>query len=359
MKKLICTMTLAALLCGAAGAANGSYTVTAELSPDITVKIDGVERVFYNAQGKEVHPISYAGTTYVPIRSIGELMDKNVNWDEATSTATIGGTRVTPDATGTPDRNAREQEISLRMEPGYTIVIDGVKRTFYDVNGKQVDPALYNGSIYLPIRAIGEIMGKTVSWNEATETVFLSGGSADGSVTDFDTSNPTKPTNPVNPTQPTGSVTLEQAKQTALDHSGKTASQVTFVKAYQDFDDGRWVYEVEFIVQSGSGYLEYDYEIDASTGKIISYDYDAEGYQSSSSGNSGAGVSVSESTAKQTALNRVPGASASNIYKFKLDFDDGRWEYEGTIVYNQMEYEFTIDANTGSIVEWDVESIYD
>ena len=106
MKKLICTMTLAALLCGAASAANGSYTVSAELSPDITVKIDGVERIFYNAQGKEIHPISYAGTTYVPIRSIGELMDKNVNWDEATSTATIGGTRVTPDATGTPDRNA-------------------------------------------------------------------------------------------------------------------------------------------------------------------------------------------------------------------------------------------------------------
>ena len=46
MKKLVCTMALAALLCGAAGAANSSYTVTAELSPDITVKIDGVERVF-------------------------------------------------------------------------------------------------------------------------------------------------------------------------------------------------------------------------------------------------------------------------------------------------------------------------
>ena len=58
MKKLICTMTLAALLCGAASAANGSYTVSAELSPDITVKIDGVERIFYNAQGKEVHPLS-------------------------------------------------------------------------------------------------------------------------------------------------------------------------------------------------------------------------------------------------------------------------------------------------------------
>ena len=63
--------------------------------------------------------------------------------------------------------------------------------------------------------------------------------------------------------------------------------------------------------------------------------------------------------AKQTALNRVPGASASNIYKFKLDFDDGRWEYEGEIRYGTMEYDFTIDAASGNIIEWDMGSIYD
>ena len=89
---LITALTVGALLGGTALAANGSYTVTAELNPDIRVKIDGVERTFFNAQGQEVHPISYAGTTYVPIRSIGELMDKNVNWDESTYTATISGT---------------------------------------------------------------------------------------------------------------------------------------------------------------------------------------------------------------------------------------------------------------------------
>lgn len=71
------------------------------------------------------------------------------------------------------------------------------------------------------------------------------------------------------------------------------------------------------------------------------------------------GVKISEATAKQTALSRVPGATAANIYKFKLDFDDGRWEYEGEIRYGTMEYEFTIDATTGNIIEWDADSIYD
>lgn len=362
MKKLVCTMALAALLCGAAGAANGSYTVTAELSPDITVKIDGAERIFYNVQGQEVHPISYAGTTYVPIRSIGELMDKNVNWDGTTNTATIGGARVTPDATGTPDKNAVTQDIRMDIEPGITIVIDGTARTFYNANGQKVDPALYNGSIYLPIRAIGEIMGKNVSWDGATQTVLLSGNTTGGGVTDFDTNNPSGNTggNTGNTGTTTGSVTLDKAKQIALDHAGKTASQVTFVKAKSDWENGKTVYEIEFIYRSGTGYLEYDYEIDASTGKILSYDYDAEGYAPSTGGNSGSQTAtITEARAKEIALNKVPGASTANIYEFKLDRDDGRLEYEGKIIYNSMEYEFTIDASSGTITDWDVESIYD
>ena len=363
MKKLICTMAMAALLCGAAGAAQGSYTVTAELSPDVRVVIDGTERIFYNVQGQEVHPISYAGTTYVPIRSIGELMDKNVNWDESTSTATIGGARVTPDATGTPDKNAVTQDITLRIEPGYTIVIDGTARTFYNVNGQKVDPALYNGSIYLPIRAIGEIMGKTVAWDEATQTVTLTASSSGGTVTDFDTGNQTGgtgTTTPTNPgtTTPSGSVTLEQAKQTALNHAGKTAGQVTFVKARLDWDDGRQVYDIEFIYRSGTGYLEYDYEIDVLTGKIVSYDYDAEGYTPSTGSTGSQTGTITEARAKEIALARVPGATTANIYGFERDWDDGRLEYEGKIIYNGMEYEFKIDASTGTITEWDAESVY-
>lgn len=351
MKKLLCTVTLAALLCTAASAASGSYNVSATLRPDIDVQIDGVERTFYHVNGNEIHPISYNDTTYLPLRAIGELMDKNVNWDATTNTATLSGNRVTPDATGTPDTNAKTMAVTFTAEPNYTIVIDGTVRTFRDASGNTTSPMVYNGSIYLPLRAIGEIMGKNVSWNEQTQTVFLTNpSSTGGDVTDFDTSNPTTPG------QTTGSVTLEQAKQTALNHAGKTSSEVTFVKGKQDWDDGRKVYEIEFIVKSGSGYTEYDYEIDASTGKIISYDYDAEGYTPS---NPGTSTTITEAQAKQIALARVPGATTSNIYEFKLDWDDGRREYEGKIIYQYKEYEFAIDASTGAIIEWDVESIYD
>ena len=168
----------------------------------------------------------------------------------------------------------------------------------------------------------------------------------------------TKPTAGQTTTTPAanGQITLEQAKETALKHAGLKADAVTFVKAEQDYENGKLVYEVEFVTNDGGKVVEYDYEIEAATGSVVSYDYDAENYVSAKGATT---VSVDEATAKQTVLNKVPGATAANIYEWKLDFDDGRWEYDGKIVYNQMKYDFTVDASSGTITEWDVESIFD
>ena len=168
----------------------------------------------------------------------------------------------------------------------------------------------------------------------------------------------TKPTAGQTTTTPAanGQITLEQAKETALKHAGLKADAVTFAKAEQDYENGKLVYEVEFVTNDGGKVVEYDYEIEAATGSVVSYDYDAENYVSAMGATT---VSVDEATAKQTVLNKVPGATAANIYEWKLDFDDGRWEYDGKIVYNQMEYDFTVDASSGAVTEWDVESIFD
>lgn len=168
----------------------------------------------------------------------------------------------------------------------------------------------------------------------------------------------TKPTAGQTTTTPAanGQITLEQAKETALKHAGLKADAVTFVKAEQDYENGKLVYEVEFVTNDGGKVVEYDYEIDAATGSVVSYDYDAENYVSAMGATT---VSVDEATAKQTVLNKVPGATAANIYEWKLDFDDGRWEYDGKIVYNLMEYDFTVDASSGAVTEWGVESIFD
>ena len=77
-----------------------------------------------------------------------------------------------------------------------------------------------------------------------------------------------------------------------------------------------------------------------------------------SQGNTGSGSSsgaaISQDEAVQIALERVPGATAQDV-RIELDRDDGRYKYEGEIIYNNTEYDFEIDANSGTILEWSEE----
>lgn len=53
------------------------------------------------------------------------------------------------------------------------LVIDGVTITPKDANGSTVEPFIYNGTTYLPVRAVGNALGKQVSWDGNTKTVYL------------------------------------------------------------------------------------------------------------------------------------------------------------------------------------------
>ena len=339
----------ALVLCAALAA--GSLVVSAgaaQLSPNIDVVVDGVERTFYNVSGTEVHPIAYNGTTYLPLRAIGELMGKNVNWNQSTLTASLTSPRTSAAATGTPDTSAVTQNVTVGLHPEYTILVDGVERTFTNVNGTVVYPMAYNGSIYLPIRAIGNLMGKSVAWDGATSTVTLSGGNE---ITDADSFDQTGG----NTGTSTGAaITAERAKEIALSDAGLSASQVSFIRSQLDRDDGRLVYDVEFY--NTATYTEYDYEIDAGTGAIVSSDFDAEYYTRPSTG-----TTITAERAKEIALSDA-GLSASQVsfIRSQLDWDDGRQIYEvefyNTATYTEYDYE--IDAGTGAILSRDYDAEY-
>ena len=64
-----------------------------------------------------------------------------------------------------------------------------------------------------------------------------------------------------------GPLTVEQAKQVALDYAGVKAADANFTKAHRDFDNGREVYEIEFYV----GSTEYDMDVDVNTGKVTDF----------------------------------------------------------------------------------------
>ena len=136
---------------------------------------------------------------------------------------------------------------------------------------------------------------------------------------------------------------------------------------------------VYYVVADGK---EYDYDVDALTGMIIGSEspevakksadavplkatevpveeLTAKLEENTPNNADTTSKEISESEAKKIALAQVPEAKESDIREFEVDYDDGRLEYEGSIYYGEMEYEFEIDGYSGAIRSWEVESIYD
>ncbi len=148
----------------------------------------------------------------------------------------------------------------------------------------------------------------------------------------------------------------DAAKQAALTHAGLAESDATFVRIHRDMDDGRAEYEVEFY----SGNKEYDYEIDAMTGDILSFDYDAEHHASPAATNPPAptaATDIGEDAAKQIALTHAGLAeSDATFVRVHRDMDDGRLEYEVEFYSGNKEYDYEIDAMTGDILSFDYDA---
>lgn len=61
---------------------------------------------------------------------------------------------------------------------GIRIVIDGQELHPTDAGGNPVNPMIYNGTTYLPVRTVASALGKAVYWDGPTYTVYL--GNMDG-----------------------------------------------------------------------------------------------------------------------------------------------------------------------------------
>lgn len=142
----------------------------------------------------------------------------------------------------------------------------------------------------------------------------------------------------------------EAALQTALADAGVNEADASRIRVTMDRDDGMLVYEVRF----DAAEAEYDYEIDAQSGRIISTDVERwdDDDRDDRNRTANANVAVSRDEAVKTVLGKVSGAAEQDV-RIELDCDDGRYKYEGDIIYNGIEYDFEIDADSGRILEWE------
>ena len=78
--------------------------------------------------------------------------------------------------------------------------------------------------------------------------------------------------------QPSPYISLDKAKEIALAQAHLSAQDVQFSEKEFDFDDGLAIYELEFT----SGGIEYEYDVDARTGRIIGAHNSAHTYKDDS-----------------------------------------------------------------------------
>lgn len=75
-------------------------------------------------------------------------------------------------------------------------------------------------------------------------------------------------------TAPAGSITEAQAIEIALKNAGFSESDTAYIKSELDFDNGRYEYEIEFVVNG----VEYEYTVAAADGKILKVEKEVEDF---------------------------------------------------------------------------------
>lgn len=147
-----------------------------------------------------------------------------------------------------------------------------------------------------------------------------------------------------------GYISVEAAKQKALDDAGVKAEDAVFLKAYYDSDDLVPHFEIKF---ESNGY-EYEYEIKASDGSVLEKDIDKE--RNSVKTTFASKEYISAEKAKSIAYDHASVKAADvKFSKAELDRDDLIAHYDVEFVVGDFEYEYEINAESGKVIASDKE----
>lgn len=122
-------------------------TLTSVYAGDITVTLNDEKIEFTNQQ-----PVISEGRTLIPLRGVFEKLGYTVDWDNNTKTATLSD---------------KEKSIAVTANSG-TMAINGNNNISLDVPAQ-----IINGSMMLPLRAVGEASGLSIEWDNDSKTVII------------------------------------------------------------------------------------------------------------------------------------------------------------------------------------------
>lgn len=197
------------------------------------------------------------------------------------------------------------------------------------VNGEKVaaDNILYDGTTYVPLRAVADILGKDVGWNEATRTASINDK-------DFmDTDSPSSRYVDIKP---------EEAFDIYMEKYPNTQVK----KVELDKEMGEFVYQVEGFDDT----MEYEIDIDPSNGDIIKESTDRDDDRDNVA-ITRADVARVEALVDKALADSGEGAELEN---WNVEVDDGIVELEVEVDekgFGSREYKYNV--KTGELLKID------
>ena len=157
-------------------------------------------------------------------------------------------------------------------------------------------------------------------------------------------------------------ISADKAKEIALADAGYSKADAAYIKAEADYDNGAKEYEIEFLIKGEGVNYEFDYEVRASDGRILSKERDVERVRvqvPEKVKNEPAKAEPSGDIGKEAALKAAYEAFAVKAEEVKLikvrkDYDDGVQVYEIEFAEGyECKYSCEVVAASGKVIDKD------
>ena len=349
---------------GAENAQNFAFA-DAEVDP---VDAEDVSAKFRYEQGQFVYDVrfTYDSTQYIYWikASDGSVVKKNLEiicdeTDEIEDEA--GETDTSEEESGL---TADEEVSCITKSEAKDLALEDAGLDQSEISSCEIDMTTKNGIIVYDIEF--ETIDGTIEYeyivNAVTGAIISKTSDADGSASAAETTAAEEETavssDNSSSAQSTSSSSSSEligkstAKSIALADAGVSSSELTDFDIKLDTDNGVKVYEIDFETADG----DYEYEINAYNGAVISRDIDVKISSASSSDSSSSSI-ISLDEAKTIAVNHAGFGSTSDVTfsKAKLDTSGSTRVYKIEFISGSYEYEYVINASTGAIMEYECE----
>lgn len=160
---------------GTQGVGTLSYVNGAVLNEKLNFKLNNAVAYPVGDDGSLVLPITYLGSTYLPVRAMAYLLGLGIGYDSETNTVLIETVtdKAAPAATSTSKGNGQVSISNVVLNGNLNFAINGETVVPRGDDGAIALPLTYQGTTYLPVRAMGYLLGIGIGWDSATNTVLL------------------------------------------------------------------------------------------------------------------------------------------------------------------------------------------